>query len=93
MAIAGAILLMARYKAIRLQAAENWEEEYHISTQPKVAEEETPEEMPVVPPAPRAKRVLRTTAKSTAVKKVSANEVVAKEPAEKKKTAQPKKSP
>jgi hypothetical protein len=49
--------------------------------------------MPVVPPAPRAKRVLRTTAKSTAVKKVSANEVVAKEPAEKKKTAQPKKSP
>jgi len=40
MAIAGAIMLMARYKVINLSAAENWEEEYKISTQPK------PEEKP-----------------------------------------------
>jgi phosphatidylglycerol:prolipoprotein diacylglycerol transferase len=38
MAIAGAILLMARYKAIRLQSAENWEEEYKVSTQAKPEE-------------------------------------------------------
>jgi hypothetical protein len=31
MAIAGAILLMARYKAISLKFAENWEEEYERS--------------------------------------------------------------
>jgi phosphatidylglycerol:prolipoprotein diacylglycerol transferase len=31
MAIAGAILLMARYKAINLKFAENWEEEYELS--------------------------------------------------------------
>jgi phosphatidylglycerol:prolipoprotein diacylglycerol transferase len=38
MAIAGAILLMARYKIIKLSWAENWEGEYHIS--PPVAPEE-----------------------------------------------------
>ena len=43
MAVAGAILLMARYKAIRPQAAENWEEEYKISTRPQT--EEKPEEI------------------------------------------------
>jgi phosphatidylglycerol:prolipoprotein diacylglycerol transferase len=32
MAIAGAILLMARYKVIRLKFAENWEEEYQRSS-------------------------------------------------------------
>ena len=32
MAIAGAVLLMARYKAINLKLAENWEEEYQRST-------------------------------------------------------------
>ena len=42
MAISGAIMLMARYQAIKLQAAENWEEEYKISTQPQP--EEKPEE-------------------------------------------------
>lgn len=41
MAIAGAVLLMARYKVINLSFAENWEEEYHISEQNK------PEEVPV----------------------------------------------
>ena len=43
MAIAGALMLMARYKAINLKAAENWEEEYKISTQPQP--EERPEEV------------------------------------------------
>jgi phosphatidylglycerol:prolipoprotein diacylglycerol transferase len=38
MAIAGAIVLMARYKAMRLQAAESWEEEYKISTRAKPEE-------------------------------------------------------
>jgi prolipoprotein diacylglyceryl transferase len=32
MAIAGAVLLMARYKAVNLKLAENWEEEYQLST-------------------------------------------------------------
>lgn len=40
MAITGAIILLARYKAIKLQAAEGWEEEYQLSTQPKVVEVE-----------------------------------------------------
>lgn len=40
MAVAGAILLLARYKAINLQAAEGWEEEYQLSTQPKPVESE-----------------------------------------------------
>ena len=39
MAIVGAVLLMARYKAINLSFAENWEEEYQISEQPKPEEE------------------------------------------------------
>jgi phosphatidylglycerol:prolipoprotein diacylglycerol transferase len=39
MAIAGAILLMARYKAINLSFAENWEEEYQISGQTEPEEE------------------------------------------------------
>jgi phosphatidylglycerol:prolipoprotein diacylglycerol transferase len=55
MAVAGAILLMARYKAIRPQAAENWEEEYQISTRPQSEEkpEEAMEEEDIDPPARR----------------------------------------
>lgn len=34
MAIAGAVMLMARYKAIRLKFAEHWEEEYKIGGKP-----------------------------------------------------------
>jgi len=58
MAIFGAVLLMARYKAINLQAAENWEEEYKISTQPMVveAESEEIEEEDEMEIAPRVKR-------------------------------------
>ena len=42
MAIAGAILLMARYKAINMPFAENWEEEYKLS--PPTPSEEAEEE-------------------------------------------------
>jgi phosphatidylglycerol:prolipoprotein diacylglycerol transferase len=81
MAIFGAIMLMVRYKAINLQIAEGWEEEYHLSTQPSVPqtqetneevgsvdEEEAPAEKPV-------KRVSRTTtAKKTTEKKAASRE-------------------
>ena len=46
MAVAGTILLMARYKAINLAFTENWEEEYQISGQEMPQEEELPEEEP-----------------------------------------------
>jgi phosphatidylglycerol:prolipoprotein diacylglycerol transferase len=42
MAVVGAILLMARYKAINVAFAENWEDEYQIAGQEKPEEE--PEE-------------------------------------------------
>jgi phosphatidylglycerol:prolipoprotein diacylglycerol transferase len=45
MAIAGAVLLMARYKSINLSFAENWEEEYQISGQAQ-PEAESVEEKP-----------------------------------------------
>ncbi|HEU0294823.1 MAG TPA: prolipoprotein diacylglyceryl transferase [Anaerolineales bacterium] len=54
MAVAGAILLMARYKAIRIQAAENWEEEYKIATQSRP--EEKPEEVAEEEIVSRARR-------------------------------------
>jgi phosphatidylglycerol:prolipoprotein diacylglycerol transferase len=44
MAVAGALLLMARYKAINLAFAENWEDEYQISGQEMSQEEEPSEE-------------------------------------------------
>lgn len=46
MAIVGAVLLMARYKAINLSFAENWEEEYQISEQNKPEEEPVEEKKP-----------------------------------------------
>jgi phosphatidylglycerol:prolipoprotein diacylglycerol transferase len=50
MAIAGAVLLMARYKSINLSFAENWEEEYQISGQAQ------PEAEPVEEKPSRAKK-------------------------------------
>jgi phosphatidylglycerol---prolipoprotein diacylglyceryl transferase len=44
MAIAGAVLLMARYKAINVPIAENWEEEYQISGSGQNEPEEEPVE-------------------------------------------------
>jgi len=69
MAVLGAILLMARYKAINLRAAEDWEEEYKISTQPVIVQAE-PEEIVEAEMAPRAKRVpAKAKAASTPEKK------------------------
>lgn len=86
MAIIGAVLLMARYKAIKLQAAEDWEETYQISTQPK-PQDELEEEVIEEPKAPRAKKVSQATTKAVAVKKAPAKKAAAKSPAPKKKPA------
>jgi len=40
MAIVGAVMLMARYKAINLSGAENWEDEYKIAPRPETASEQ-----------------------------------------------------
>lgn len=47
MAITGAIMLLARYKAINLKVAENWEEEYQVAGNPPAqpAEDKTVEEI------------------------------------------------
>jgi phosphatidylglycerol:prolipoprotein diacylglycerol transferase len=69
-AVAGAILLMMRYKAINLAFAENWEEEYQISGQEKPKEEEIEEESDLVEeePAP-VKKTPRVKAKADPEKK------------------------
>jgi len=65
MAIVGAVMLMARYKAINLKFAENWEEEYQISgTMDQVGgksiAEMIEEEQPVrESEAPAAKKVVK----------------------------------
>ena len=91
MAVFGAVLLMARYKAIHLQAAENWEEEYKISTQPMVmqveSEEIVEEELEI---APRVKRApAKARAKSISAEKSSASK---KTPAKKPAATRTKKS-
>ena len=65
MAIVGAVMLMARYKAINLKFAENWEEEYQISgtmdqVEGKSIAEMIEEEQPVrESEAPAAKKVVK----------------------------------
>ena len=44
MAIAGAVLLMIRYKAINTAFAESWEDEYQIAGQAKPEEEPSDDE-------------------------------------------------
>ena len=101
MAIFGAIMLMVRYKAVNLQIAEDWEEEYHLSTQPnepkaeKLNEEDetVEEEVPEVKPVKRTSRT--TAAKNKTEKKSAPRAKAAKvEPAAKapKKTTRAKKS-
>ena len=91
MGIVGVIILMARYKKINLPVAENWEEEYQISTQPKLQVE--PEEFVEEQKTPRVKKVSRVTTKSVTGKKASASKATAKTPTPKKKpTARTKKS-
>jgi len=91
MAIAGAVMLMARYKVLELPVAENWEEEYEISTQPKPQEES--EEFIEERKAPLAKKISKATTKSVAVKKALASKTTAKTLTPKKKaTTRTKKS-
>ena len=90
MAIFGAVLLMARYKAINLQAAENWEEEYKISTQPMAVQEE-PEEVIEDVIAPRTKK--RAPAKAKAKSASEQKPSVSKKAAVKKPTATRTKKP
>ncbi len=63
MAVAGALLLMIRYRAITPTFAENWEEEYHVSTATDSGEEESEDsEEPVEEEeTPRAKKTARKT--------------------------------
>jgi phosphatidylglycerol:prolipoprotein diacylglycerol transferase len=90
MAIVGAIMLMARYKAINIQAAENWEEEYKISTQQVEPQIEEPvEEIIEEPVTPRPKRVSKPATKSAVAKKKPApvDEDMEEAPTPKKKPA------
>ena len=84
MAVVGAIMLLARYRAIHLSVAENWEEEYKISTQPRPEEkpEDIVEEEDVIH-APKAKKIPRVQGKATAKRK----KPVAEQPSTKKKAA------
>ena len=70
MAVAGAILLMIRYKAINLSFAENWEEEYQITGQVKPQAEETREEDELVEEEPEpVKKTPKVKAKADPEKK------------------------
>ncbi len=69
MAVVGAVMLMARYKAIDLELAENWEEEYQISRQVVIPQEEVEEAVAEKKPSPRAKKALATKVKPAVGKK------------------------
>ena len=77
MAVAGAILLMIRYKAINGKLAETWEDEYQIAGKAPTAEqtaqvdEATQEEEEVIEKAPRARKASTTKARSTTTKQVA----------------------
>jgi hypothetical protein len=81
MAVAGAILLMARYKAINLAFAEDWEDEYQITGQEQAQEEPVVEQMEVEPKkkkAAPAKKKAPTTSKikSAVAKKAPASKTI-----------------
>jgi len=73
MAILGAVMLMIRYKALR--GAENWEEEYQISTQQPTSEAAL-EEIVEVQKTPRVKKVSKASTEVVAVKKASTGKTV-----------------
>lgn len=83
MAVAGTILLMARYKAINLAFAEDWEDEYQISGASNPQAEAVEEETPVVKTTANKKTSTAKT-KTATVKKKPATKA---ETATKKKTA------
>lgn len=70
MAIAGAVMLLARYRAIQLKAAENWEEQYQISGQP-VLETKEEEDVEEEEESPRVKKSTVAKPKSTLTKKAA----------------------
>ena len=83
MAVTGAIMLLARYRAIHLPVAENWEEEYQISVPPMIEPrpEETDEETETKARRPKKSPVVK--ARATANRKKPEAEA----PAAKKKAA------
>ncbi|HSO12177.1 MAG TPA: prolipoprotein diacylglyceryl transferase [Anaerolineales bacterium] len=89
MAVFGAVLLMARYKAIKLAFAENWEEEYQISGRAKPKEKPAKEEEK----NPRAKKAPATKAKTATDKKPVKKPAVRKTTTTKKKTSTRKTKP
>jgi phosphatidylglycerol:prolipoprotein diacylglycerol transferase len=92
MAVAGAIMVMVRYKAINWQIAEDWEEEYHLSTQPDQPHAETVVEEEAVEEVVEEKPMKKTSvakARATTAKKTAQLEPDAEAP---KKTTRAKKS-
>jgi len=67
MAIIGAVLLMARYKAINLKFAENWEEEYRVGE--KVEAEDESDKPVEEKKAPRARKTSTIKANSASTKR------------------------
>jgi len=85
MAIVGAVMLMARYKAINLSGAENWEDEYKIAPRPETASEQaTAAEIEVEDPdaEPETEKPVKarkpSTRKKTAITKVEPKKQVRK---------------
>lgn len=85
MAIGGVVLLMVRYKAINPAFAENWEEEYQITGQVSVPqEEESEDEEEKTPLAKRASaKKAKTDADDKEVKKPTARKKIASTAAKK----------
>ena len=78
MAIVGAVLLMARYKAIRLKFAETWEEEYHVAGIPPVQPMEDQPVEEVVEEDRPVKKTTRAKPKATAAKKAAPTKTASK---------------
>ncbi len=69
MAIIGAVMLLARYKAVNLELAENWEDEYQISGQEEAPQGEVEEIVVDENPSPSLTKSSTAKTKSTVKKK------------------------
>lgn len=74
MAIAGAVMLMARYKAINLKLAENWEEQYQVAGATTPADDAQDSAVAEQDEAPRARKI--SSSKPKAASKSTDNKVV-----------------
>ena len=94
MAVAGAILLMIRYKAINLAFAESWEDEYRIAGQVPAPQEDADEPVEEeTPPVKRAStRKAKTQVEDEPVKKTVARRKTADKTSPKKTSTRTKKS-